>query len=100
MFEAVLRRLRIGEINSGVCCGDRLSATGEREIRSTNPATGDALPLVRAASAADYERVMARAGEAFRKWRMVPPPARGDVVRQIGAALRAYKADLGLLVTL
>ena len=38
--------------------------------------------------------------QAFRTWRMVPPPARGEVVRQIGAALRARKADLGLLVTL
>ena len=38
--------------------------------------------------------------EAFQSWRLVPPPRRGEVVRQIGAALRARKADLGLLVTL
>ncbi|MFI5459155.1 MAG: aldehyde dehydrogenase family protein [Isosphaerales bacterium] len=100
MFEALLRRLRIGEFNSGVSCGERHGATGGVEIHSTNPATGEALPPVRTASAADYERVMARAGEAFRRWRMVPPPRRGDVVRQIGEALRANKTDLGLLVTL
>jgi len=100
MFDALLHRLRIGESNSGVRCGERLGATGQVEIHSTNPATGEALPPVRTASAADYERVMARAGEAFRQWRMVPPPRRGDVVRQIGEALRAHKADLGLLVTL
>jgi len=100
MFEALLRRLRIGETNSGVGCGDRLEATGDFEIHSTNPVTGEALPPVRSASTADYERVMARAGEAFRTWRMVPPPGRGEVVRQIGAALRAHKSDLGLLVTL
>jgi len=99
MFEALLRRLRIGEMNSGVGGGDRLEATGDIEIHSTNPATGEALPPVRTASTADYERVVARAGEAFQSWRMVPPPGRGDVVRQIGAALRAHKADLGLLVT-
>src|SRR5262249_5853417 len=43
---------------------------------------------------------VARAEVAFRSWRSVPPPRRGEVVRQIGAALRAHKADLGLLVTL
>src|SRR5437867_4478622 len=100
MFEALLRRLRIGEINSGVDCGDGLDATGKLTIHSTNPATGEPLPPVRTASGADYERVVARASEAFRGWRMVPAPHRGDVVRQIGAALRAHKADLGLLVTL
>ena len=52
------------------------------------------------ASIADYERVVERASQAFRTWRMVPPPRRGEVVRQIGEALRARKADLGLLVTL
>ncbi len=100
MFEALLRSLRIGETNSGVDCGDGLGASGKLEIHSTNPATGEPLPPVRTASVADYERVVARATEAFRRWRMVPAPRRGDVVRQIGAALRAHKADLGLLVTL
>jgi aldehyde dehydrogenase (NAD+) len=100
MFEAMLRRLGIRETNSGVCCGDRQEATGDLVIHSTNPATGQRLPPVRTASAADYERVVARAEAAFRRWRMVPPPHRGDVVRQIGEALRAHKADLGLLVTL
>src|SRR5262245_18859557 len=100
MFEATLRRLGIGESNSGVDCGDAHAATGGSVIHSTNPATGAALPGVRAASVADYERVVARAEVAFRSWRVLPPPRRGEVVRQVGSALRAHKADLGLLVTL
>jgi len=100
MFEELLRGLGIGEINSGVYCGDGASCTGDVEIRSTNPATGRALPSVRTASIADYERVVERASRAFQTWRMVPPPQRGEIVRQIGAALRARKAELGLLVTL
>lgn len=100
MFEELLRRLGIGEFNSGACCGDGVAATGDIRIQSTNPATGHPLPPVCAASAADYERVVARASEVFRTWRMVPPPRRGEVVRQIGAAFRARKADLGSLVTL
>jgi aldehyde dehydrogenase (NAD+) len=100
MFEDLLRRLGIGETNSGVYCGDGLECGGNVEIHSTNPATGQPLPSVRTASVADYERVVTRAGHAFQSWRMIPPPRRGEVVRQIGVALRARKADLGLLVTL
>jgi aldehyde dehydrogenase (NAD+) len=100
MFEDLLRRMGIGEFNHGVCCGDGVEGTGDVEIQSTNPATGLPLPPVRTASTADYERVVERASQAFRTWRMVPAPRRGEVVRQIGAALRARKADLGLLVTL
>ena len=55
---------------------------------------------MRTASVADYERVVERASQAFRTWRMVPPPRRGEVVRQIGARSARRKADLGLLVTL
>jgi aldehyde dehydrogenase (NAD+) len=100
MFEAAMRRLGIGAITSGVSCGDGLEASGQALLQSTNPATGEPLPRVRTASVADYERVIERAIAAFRAWRMLPPPRRGEVVRQIGEALRACKADLGLLVTL
>jgi aldehyde dehydrogenase (NAD+) len=49
---------------------------------------------------ADYEKVIIRAGEAFREWRMVPAPRRGDIVREIGNAVRARKKELGALVSL
>jgi aldehyde dehydrogenase (NAD+) len=100
MFEDLLRGFGIGETNHGLCCGDGIGSTGDAEIHSTNPATGDPLPPVRLASIADYERVVAQAVRAFQTWRLVPPPRRGEVVRQIGAALRARKAQLGLLVSL
>jgi aldehyde dehydrogenase (NAD+) len=100
MFEDLLRGLGIADVNSGVCRGDGVGATGDAEIQSMNPATGRPLPAVRLASIADYDEAVDRAGAAFRTWRMVPPPRRGEVVRQIGAALRGRKADLGLLVTL
>jgi aldehyde dehydrogenase (NAD+) len=100
MFEDLFGELGIETSNSGVSCGDGSGATGSALIHSTNPATGEALPSVRTASIADYERVVACAQTAFQSWRMVPPPGRGEVVRQIGAALRVRKAELGLLVTL
>ena len=77
MFDDVLHRLAIGETNSGVSCGDGVAATGV-EIRSMNPATGEALPIVRAASAADYDRVVNRAAEVFEAggWSRHPAAAR------------------------
>ncbi len=99
MFEELLRSLGIEETSSGVSCGDGKGATGRSTIHSTNPATGEPLRGVRTASPEDYERVVERARDAFRSWRMVPAPRRGEVVRQFGDALRARKADLGLLVT-
>ena len=88
MFENLFRGLGIGDLNSGACCGDGVECAGDAEIHSTNPATGRPLPSVRMASVADYERVVTRASEVFKTWRLVPPPRRGEVVRQIGAALR------------
>src|SRR5690606_30624863 len=58
------------------------------------------IATVVAASPEDYDRIADRAAEAFRRWRMVPPPQRGEVVRRIGQALREHKEDLGRLVTL
>ncbi len=98
MFEDLLRDLGIGQINSGVSCSDGQGATGQGDIHSANPATGSPLPAVQLASAADYERVVTRAREAFPSWRLLPAPRRGEVVRQVGAALRTRKRDLGLLV--
>ena len=67
---------------------------------SYNPATGEAIGSVRLAGLAEYEQVVAKAQEAFERWRMVPAPQRGEIVRQIGDAMRAQKDDLGALVTM
>jgi aldehyde dehydrogenase (NAD+) len=100
MFEALLEKLGIRAVNSGVAAGDWIAQPGGEELVSVNPATGEPIARVVGASKADYEVVLARAEATFREWRMVPPPRRGEVVRQIGDALRAAKPELGLLVTL
>jgi aldehyde dehydrogenase (NAD+) len=69
-------------------------------IESINPATGELLGRVRTATDADYERIIVAAREAFVKWRAVPAPKRGEIVRLIGNELRAHKDALGTLVTL
>jgi aldehyde dehydrogenase (NAD+) len=100
MFGELFDRLGIGELNRGVSPIDAPGAVAGPVLRPINPSTGDRLPAVRAATDGDYDRVVDGACSTFRPWRMVPPPRRGEVVRQIGEALRARKSDLGLLITL
>lgn len=69
-------------------------------VVSFNPATGKPLAAVRLDCAEDLERVTARAGAAFDRWRRVPAPKRGEVVRRIGNAYRDVLEDLGSLVAL
>ena len=96
----ILEKLHIEPLNSGACHGDWIASPLGGEMESINPASGEPLARVKMAGLADYQSVMARAGQAFLEWRMVPAPKRGDIVREISLELRAHKADLGALVTL
>lgn len=94
--------LELGELYSGSwsASGGWSNDTLAPVIESVNPATGELLGRVRTATAADYERIMVAAREAFLRWRTVPAPKRGEIVRQIGQELRMHKDALGTLVTL
>jgi aldehyde dehydrogenase (NAD+) len=70
------------------------------EIVSYNPATGAELGRAPLATEQDYERTVERAARTFERWRMLPAPQRGEIVREIGEELRAAKPLLGQLVTL
>ncbi len=91
-----LARLGIEEKNPGATCGEWFASGGD--LASYCPANGELIATVQQASADDYDKVVARSKAAFEEWRMVPAPARGEVVRQMGMALREHKADLGKLV--
>lgn len=69
-------------------------------VVSFNPATGRPLAAVKLDTAEDLENVTARAVSAFDRWRRVPAPKRGEVVRRIGNAYRDVLEDLGSLVAL
>jgi aldehyde dehydrogenase (NAD+) len=100
MFDDVLSRLGITAANSGVYAGRWIERPGGEVLASPNPATGETIGRVTGASQADYQRAAESAVAVFKKWRLTPPPQRGEMVRQIGNALREHKKDLGLLVTL
>jgi len=92
--------LEIEPVNSGACDGDWIPHPSGGELASINPADGSVIARVRMAGREDYERVAARAAEAFREWRMIPAPKRGEIVREMADELRRSKADLGALVTM
>src|SRR5262245_11723351 len=100
MFDDLLSRLGIKQVNSGVYAGRWIEQPGGEEWVSLNPATGEQLSVVRGASQKTYDAAIESAVAVFKKWRTTPPTQRGEIVRQIGQALREHKADLGLLVTL
>ena len=95
---AVLRRLGLAKSNPGVFCGEWFGS-GE-VLPSISPNDGGRLAEVRTATPAEYERTTQRAHAAFHQWQTLPAPKRGDIIRQLGDALRAAKEDLGRLVTL
>ena len=91
-------KLGLSGENPGVFCGEWRG--GGATIDKISPIDGKKLASVRTASADDYDAAIARAHEAFLKWRTTPGPVRGDTVRRLGNALRDFKHDLGQLVTL
>jgi aldehyde dehydrogenase (NAD+) len=69
-------------------------------VMSENPATGKPIGGIRLQDAAAYERCVGEASDAFKKWREVPAPARGQIVREIGDEFRKLKAPMGELLSL
>ncbi len=96
----VLERLGIEEVNSGAGWGEWIAQPSGGELTSTSPCDGSPIARIRMAGANDYEQVMRHASEAFLKWRLLPAPKRGEIVREIGDELRRNKDSLGALVSL
>jgi aldehyde dehydrogenase (NAD+) len=100
-MHAILRDLGLSAANPGTATGAAFfeDAAAPR-ITSISPIDGQPLATVTETTRAEYDRVVETARAAFEHWRMVPAPQRGEIVRQIGDALRAEKEALGRLVTL
>jgi aldehyde dehydrogenase (NAD+) len=99
IMESILEKLNLSAELSGAGAGFRQKCHGQ-ELVSVSPIDGRPIGTVRCASGQDYEAIVQQAAEAFEHWRRVPAPKRGEIVRQIGNALRQYKTELGALVTL
>jgi aldehyde dehydrogenase (NAD+) len=99
---AFLKELGIKEVNPGACSGPGdWSPVKERDLLNVvTPIDGSIIAQVAMASEADYDHVINNAHENFLKWRMVPAPQRGQIIREAGDELRKLKDPLGKLVTL
>jgi len=99
-ISTVLKNLGILAENPAFSTGQqRGTISGADTITSFSPVDGKEIARIQVASPQDYEQVMQTAEEAFLFWRNVPAPKRGDIVRQLGDALRLNKEDLGTLVS-
>ena len=96
----VLNRLGIQNMNPGATTGLKWLDTNGDVTNSVSPVDGEIIAKVTNATTNDYEAVLKTAEKGFEEWKSVPAPKRGEVVRQIGMALRKAKEDLGFLVTL
>ena len=96
-----LKRLGIQTLNAGAFSGHSwMSAMTDKHLTSVNPATNEKIADVSPASKEDYETILAHAAKAFILWREVPAPRRGEIIRQMGQALREHKDALGTLVSM
>jgi len=94
-----LKALQIGTMNPGVSTGTQWISSSGETIDSYSPVDGKKIASVTAADKEAYETVLKQAEEAFKVWRLVPAPKRGEIVRQIGDAIREHKEPLGKLVS-
>ncbi len=96
----IFKALGLSAKLKGANCGGQWFASSGDYLESRNPTNGELLARIEQADNADYAKVMAASKAAFLAWRMLPTPRRGEIVRQLGEALRAKKDVLGALVSL
>ena len=94
-----LKDLGIGKSNSGTCDGVNWFSLDSTERHILSPVNGNLIASVFETDEKSYEKLIDTSKKAFKKWRKIPAPKRGDIVRQIGNGLRENKDSLGKLVS-
>ena len=97
-IENALNQLGVSDLNQGTSTGSKFFGNGEI-IESFSPVDGNLIGKVTSTTKEDYEKVMDSAQAAFKQWRVIPAPQRGEIVRQFGEKLRELKQPLGELVS-
>ena len=98
----ILSKLNINKINYGACSGSGKWANSEKGglIHSINPADGKEISSVYQSTKNDYDEVVEESIIAFEKFRKIPAPVRGQLVREMADSLRKNKDALGSLVSI
>ncbi|HPF71299.1 MAG TPA: aldehyde dehydrogenase family protein, partial [Candidatus Krumholzibacteria bacterium] len=87
----IFKELGLSAKMKGASVGGAWFADSNDHLESRSPTTGELLARIEQAGVKDYDLVMKHAKAAFVEWRAVPAPRRGEIVRQVGEALRQKK---------
>ena len=98
-MDSILTKLDVADLQYGASSGSEMTGNGEK-LTVISPVNGAEIGTIRTATKVEYDTVARRSVEAFRTWRSVPAPKRGEIVRRIGEVLRTRKEDLGALISL
>ena len=99
-MKSLLDKLQIEATNLGGCTGSGQWFGGGQRLTSYSPNSGEAIADVEMVDVAQYDTIVDQSVDSFRRWRSLPAPARGQVVRDLGNRLRDLCEPLGELVTL
>ncbi|MEC9416016.1 MAG: aldehyde dehydrogenase family protein [Pseudomonadota bacterium] len=100
-MKEILKKLNLNSVNPGSWSGSTaLQSDNEKLIESINPSTKEVIAAVKNTTNEEYEQILSNASEAFKEWRTIPAPVRGEAVRRIGEALREHKDALGSLISI
>lgn len=94
-----LAQLGIQSVNPGASTGTQWIGSKSTTISSSSPVDGKLIGTVQSTDEVTYQRIVQQSAHAFGDWRQWPAPKRGEIVRQVGEALRMYKEPLGKLVS-
>jgi aldehyde dehydrogenase (NAD+) len=96
----VLKNLGIEDVNAAWSTGNEWgNLTNGKSIESISPVNGKKIASIELATAEDFEKVITTSQQTYKFWSRLPAPKRGEIVRQLGDALREHKTDLGTLVS-
>jgi aldehyde dehydrogenase (NAD+) len=94
-----LLQLQIANNNSGTSIGLQWIDSEGEILNSFSPTDGKLIGHITATNETTFKYVVSKAQEGFMQWQKWPAPKRGEIVRQLGDALRQYKIPLGKLVS-
>ncbi|KQM79126.1 aldehyde dehydrogenase [Pedobacter sp. Leaf216] len=99
-IQSILNKLGIQASNPAFSTGNNWGGESNPDtLESFSPVDGELIASAKVAGSSDYEAVVLKAQSAFKEWRTIPAPKRGEIVRQFGDALRENKDALGTLVS-
>lgn len=94
-----LAQLGIQSVNPGASTGTQWIDSKSTVISSSSPVDGKLIGTVQSTDEVTYQKIVQQSAQTFEDWRQWPAPKRGEIVRQVGEALRTYKEPLGKLVS-